>query len=90
MTVAGRFVKKPVEVEAVQWEQADQAAVIVAWCEGKAEFCPAGSGHHAPVIVLDTLHGPTNVVLGEWIIRGEGGDYWPNTAAEFTRNYEAA
>lgn len=88
MTVAGRFVKCPVEVEAVRFEHQDQAPLIVGWVDDDNAVYLAGGGDLTPpAILLDTLHGVTRVRLGDWIVRGPGGDYWPNTADEFERNY---
>lgn len=86
MTVAGRFVKRPVEVEAVRFERADQAAVICAWGEGQVEAVRKATG----VLRVRTLHGPTLARLGDWILRGPDGDYWPCEDAIFEASYASA
>lgn len=36
-----------------------------------------------------TLHGVTRAEVGDWIVRGENGDFWPCKPDIFEKTYEA-
>ena len=37
---------------------------------------------------IDTLEGPVSTAEGVWIVKGELGEQWPVTAAEFAQRYQ--
>ena len=43
-----------------------------------------------PAWVIQTLHGPTTAEVGDWVVRGPQGDFWPVKPDIFEQSYEAA
>lgn len=94
-----RFRKRPVEIEAVQWDgTADGATPIVDWIlaagAGAAYQCSnpercAQYGGDAPhVIVVRTLEGDMRATVDDWIIRGVKGEFYPCKPDIFEATYE--
>lgn len=78
------FVKKPVEVQAVQWTG-----------ENYDEICKF-IGHHpkliygsfGPYIIIETLEGDHHALVSDWIIRGVKGEFYPCKPDIFEQTYE--
>lgn len=78
-----KFRKKPVVIEAWQWTRAMH--------EGREPWPPA------PVTAIDdappfirTLEGDMIVSVGDWIIKGVKGEFYPCKPDIFAATYEAA
>ena len=80
-----RYRKKPVEIEAIQWD-GDEATVdvIFHW-----EIDPATSialnGEH---LHIATLEGDMRADVGDWIIRGVKGELYPCKPDIFAATYD--
>jgi hypothetical protein len=79
-----RYRKKPVVIEAVQYlpENVDE---LVA-------FLPAGTvfdGREGPVLI-ETLEGTMSGQVGDWIIKGVQGEFYPCKPEIFEATYEPA
>lgn len=87
-----KFRKKPVVIDAIQWNGSNLSEVI--------KF--TGLHHSAQkwtweeyegVVVRDglkifTLEGPLNASVGDWIIRGVHGEFYPCKPDIFEKTYE--
>ena len=74
----GRYVKKPIVVEAVQWfKHGDHPAVV------------RDSGDDA-VGYIDTLEGRLRVEPGDWVITGVAGENYPCKPDIFAKLYMPA
>lgn len=86
-----RYVKRPIEVEAVQWRGDNKAEII--------EF--AGSVFHAldedertadldaTALVRDHLHNSwIFVYTGDWILKGIKGEFYPCNSEVFENTYD--
>ena len=74
----GRYVKKPIVVEAVQWfRHGDHPAVV------------ADSGDDS-VGYIDTLEGRLRVEPGDWVITGVAGEHYPCKPDIFAKLYMPA
>lgn len=94
-----RFRKRPVEVEAVQWDgTAIGADSVIRWIlasGGTAKYAcldtdtclneREDAGH---TIAIETLEGTMNAVADDWIIRGVAGEHYPCKPAIFESTYE--
>lgn len=80
----GRYTKKPVTIEAMQWDgSAEGATPIITWIHdngGSAvyhcsddEACER-DGH---TLRIRTLEGDMDAAAGSWIIRGVEGEFYP-------------
>ncbi len=90
----GTYRKKPVVVKAVQlvYDPEDWLEIIdfdfledvAEWCGGSIEYGPrAVTG-----IAIQTLEGVMRAELGDWIIRGVKGEFYPCKPDIFEATYE--
>ena len=79
------FVKKPVAVQAVQWTgyNFDEVANFV----GRDGLELFGSFKN-PDLVVCTLEGYHHALIGDWIIRGVKGEFYPCKPDIFEQTYE--
>ena len=80
-----RYVKKPVVVEAVQWTGDNRREIF--------DFCsmsyfntdlPTGNLH----LVIQTLEGAMEASVGDYIIKGVKGEFYPCKPDIFTITYD--
>lgn len=83
--------KKPVEIEARQLpdpEKAQDAAGrfgdIAIWCGGEVDICAVDG----PCILINTLEGQMKAVIGDWVIKGVKGEFYPCKPDIFEETYE--
>ena len=98
-----KFRKKPVVIEAMQWTGvAESATPIINWiltegAEGSTatyicsdpDRCTENSGDSPHFIRIRTLEGDMDATLGDWIIRGVQGEFYPCKPDIFDATYEA-
>lgn len=86
----GRFRKKPVVVYAWQATGIREMRRIVKWIEengGEAAYrAPVNFG---PAIDILTLEGTMIVQVGDWVIRGFQGEFYPCNPDIFEATYES-
>jgi hypothetical protein len=84
----GKFRKKPVVIEARQirgYTDLLGPDGIAAWCGGLAMQKDPG-----PVfMVVPTLEGSMEARIGDWIIKGVNGEFYPCKPDIFDKTYEA-
>ena len=97
MSEIKRYRKKPVVIEAVQWDgTSGGASTVIDWIEGN-EGCaryrcaPGGctgteEGH---CVAIETLEGTVSASAGDFIIRGVQGEFYPCRSDIFQKTYEA-
>ena len=83
---ATKFRKRPIVIEAMQFTSASKDRCFN-WVSGNryANFDAAGN----PQLVISTLEGDMTVSIGDWIIRGVKGEYYPCKPDIFEMTYEA-
>lgn len=96
---ARRYRKKPVVIEAMQWDgSAESAAPIIDWAlesDGPAiryhEHLLDGGyiAHPDPFLWVDTLEGRMIANAGDYIIKGVNGEFYPCKPDIFQKTYEA-
>ena len=75
------FRKKPVKVEAIQWTGHNLAEII--------RFTgPHGSKVAKEGLKIFTLEGPLTASIGDWIIRGVSGEFYPCKPDIFDKTYD--
>lgn len=82
-----RFRKKPVVIEAVQFTGHNQFAVV-AFCggvSGRASIHPRDDA-----MLIATLEGDMRADVGDWIIKGVKGEFYPCKPDIFAATYEPA
>lgn len=84
MTIA-KYRKKPVIIEAVQFtEQTKNTAFNFITCNHWADFDKAGK----PTLRIQTLEGEMTAKVGDYIIKGLKGEFYPCDSEIFAMTYE--
>lgn len=87
-----KFRKKPVEVDAIRWDGLN-VSEIEEFCEGKAriEYYDAAWKASAFGVVadifIDTLEGTHHASVGDYIIKGIHGEFYPCKPLIFAKTY---
>lgn len=97
-----RFRKKPVEIEAVQYSGTPESnREIIDWTRGtktpafmdtEVRNCSAEhpDGFDYPVLRINTLEGAHTVSVGDYVIRGVKGEFYPCKPDIFALTYDPA
>ena len=80
-----QYRKKPVVIEAVQWT-GQNIAEINNFAFGHVQ----GAVNKDCSFLVGTLEGPHTASVGDWIIRGVKGEFYPCKPDIFAATYEAA
>lgn len=83
----GRFRKKPVEIEAVQWGGPTDTNRVLNWLAQKGAAL-TGWTFHDTDITIPTLEGDHRATPGDWIIRGVAGEFYPCKPDIFAASYD--
>lgn len=83
-----RFQKRPVEIEAWQNDNTSAwvASQIAEWCGGRYR---KNELDHGSRIEIDTLEGTMTASLGDWVIKGVQGEFYPCKPDIFEATYKA-
>lgn len=79
---ARKFRKKPAVIEAIQLTAFNLEAI--------EEFVGGDLANTRGGIVIATLEGPMHANLGDWIIKGVAGEFYPCKPEIFAQTYEVA
>ena len=87
-----KYRKKPVVIEAVRFVEPSQGAEVARWCGGrfKSEVKPSDHTDVSHSILIPTLEGIMTASLGDYIIRGVQGEFYPCKPDIFEATYELA
>lgn len=80
----GRYRKKPVVVEAVQFTGDNTSSIARFIGDDEPDRY---IGHHDTVII-DTLEGPMRADVGDYVIRGTSGEHYPCKPDIFKQAYD--
>lgn len=82
-----KYRKKPVVIEAMQWNGEN-------WKEIRDWNTPDGReatiGENGPTLTIWTLEGVMTANIGDWIIKGVKGEFYPCKPDIFEATYEPA
>jgi len=82
------FRKKPVVIEAMQYEGGKATSALLHWARHHgAEIGIGLGGKH---LTITTLEGEMRADIGDWIIKGVKGEFYPCKPDIFAATYEAA
>lgn len=86
-----RYIKKPVEIEAIQLTR-DNAAEITKWivesCQKAVLRGGDGGGSKGATVLIKTLEGTMHADHGDFVIRGIQGEFYPCKPDIFEATYE--
>jgi len=79
-----KFRKKPVVIEAVRFTGKNDAECMA--------FCPTARDpeDRKPNLIIPTLEGEMLCSVGDWIIKGVKGEFYPCKPGVFAASYEPA
>jgi len=94
-----KFRKRPIEIDTMQWDgTADGATQIIDWILANGatatytcsnpDRCADTDGDTPHSIAIRTLEGTMRADLGDWIIRGVQGEFYPCKPDIFAATYE--
>ena len=87
----GRYRKKPVEIDAIQFTGGNSVQVAQFITDGggtfRADTHPRDGAQD--VFYIRTLEGDMRAVDGDWIVKGVQGEFYPVKADIFEATYEA-
>lgn len=93
MSEQKRYRKKPVEIEAAQWDgTAEGAILIIDWIlanDGYAHFWDETETCTTNQIRIRTLEGIMAASPTDWVIKGIEGEFYGCKASVFAATYEA-
>ena len=89
-----KFRKKPVVIEATQWNGTKESYdEIIEFITGKQFWLKDGSLYNADnlnqPIIIHTMEGDMTASVGDWIIRGIQGEFYPCNSMIFEATYES-
>lgn len=89
MSKPKHYRKKPVTIEAINYDGGN-GKVVALWCGGRerAERKASDPTDVAQWIDIPTLEGVMKASIGDWIIRGVQGEFYPCKPDIFTATYE--
>lgn len=93
MSAPIKFRKKPVVVEAIQLTETNRGEILK-WAKSYARLgslirvVPKGGFQHQ--MLVHTLEGTMTADVGDWIIRGMKGEFYPCKPDVFDQTYEEA
>ena len=77
--------KKPVEIEFIQFTDIESAEDIEKWSGNEAYYFVE---NHIPMMRIKTLEGDMIANVGDYIIKGVNGEFYPCKADVFNKTYE--
>lgn len=85
----GKFRKRPVVIEAIQWD-GDNIGAVRNFMHPVEPIYMAEFSNRDEIIGIDTLEGRMVAKIGDWIIRGIAGELYPCKPDIFSASYEPA
>jgi len=87
-----QYRKKPVLVEAMQNTELLARRRIVQWIlkssEGPNRYSAIAQEGGMGVLLIDTLEGRMTAMVGDWVVRGVKGEFYPVKPEIFNATYE--
>lgn len=77
-----RFRKKPIVIEAVQWTGKNYKEICT-FVDKRLE-----DTYGREILLIDTLEGEHQAKIGDWIIKGIKGEFYPCKPDIFEQTYE--
>ena len=83
-----KFIKKPIVIEAIQWTGKNLDEVVMFTGPDKLVQIRNIHNHPTGVLVIETLEGDHRASVGDWIIQGIKGEFYPCKPDIFDATYE--
>lgn len=83
-----KYRKKPVEVEAILWDGSNETINKIVLLDPEKIELGANDKMQVTTIYIRTLEGLMSAFLGDWIIKGVNGEFYPCKPDIFEKTYE--
>lgn len=83
-----KFRKKPVVIEAIQFFDQSEELINIQDFMGNIDITVDYKNIDDPKLKIETLEGTMNASLGDWIIKGVNGEFYPCKPDIFEKTYE--
>lgn len=84
-----KYRKKPIVIEAIQFKGFDNVEKVQKFMNGNIRIkFPNDQEGHDIQILIDTLEGTMKADVGDYIIKGVDGEYYPCKKGIFEKTYE--
>jgi len=83
-----KFRKKPVVIEAIQFFDQPEEIINIQEFMGNIDLTIDYKDIDDPKLKIETLEGTMNASLGDWIIKGVNGEFYPCKPDIFEKTYE--
>ena len=80
-----RFRKKPIMIDAIQYDGSNGSS-LYSWSSGRVIQSPVLEGQ--PCVQVQTMEGMMTGAVGDWIIRGIMGEFYPCKPDIFAATYD--
>ena len=86
----GFFVKKPIKIEAVQWDGSTEShnRIQELNIDGKRMITSQSDIDGITELIIPTLEGDMKALIGDWIIKGISGEVYPCKPDIFEKTYD--
>lgn len=83
-----KYKKKPVVIDAIQFKDDPDTLIEIQEFMGGSELRISYAKPNNPVLKIETLEGVMDASVGDFIIRGVKGEYYPCKPDIFEQTYE--
>lgn len=83
-----QYRKKPIVIEAIQWNGTTHGHIAIDIFMGIFPNKSAVSDGHANTLLIPTLEGVMEASVGDYIIKGVAGEFYPCKPDIFEKTYE--
>lgn len=91
MSLARKYVKRPVVIEALQFDGRNQQRILdFIGGASEAEHSLTTDDPPRPILLIRTLEGVMRADVDDWIIKGVKGEFYPCKPDIFEESYELA
>jgi hypothetical protein len=83
-SVVRKFRKRPVTIEAMQITSGESVLSIAEWIDNPQ----TGYSTNPPTVWIETLEGRMEGSIGDWVIKGTEGEFYPCKPDIFNKIYQ--
>ena len=83
-SVVRKFRKRPVTIEAMQITSGESVLSIAEWIDSPQ----TGYSTNPPTVWIETLEGRMEGSIGDWVIKGTEGEFYPCKPDIFNKIYQ--
>lgn len=83
-----QYRKRPVVIQAIQFQDTVECLTKLSWFMAAQDLEVSYENPDKPIIKISTLEGVMTANVGDWIIKGVNGEFYPCKPDIFEKTYE--